>query len=408
MTMQHAVVGIDVAKDTHAAKAVDFRGRELTTRHLAFSNTSEGFERLLQWMGEVQAKHRLSSLIIGLEPTGHYWFNLAHWLLEQEITVVLVNPVTTHRNKENRDNSPAKNDPKDALVIAELVSRGYYTDYSPHAFPYERLKTTMSHREYWAKLAVSLGNRIVRWIDLYFPEFRSVFREWSGLRALATLRALPLPSDLRGLQAAEIVEQWRKQGMKRAGGASGLAKAAQLVAAATRSMGDSRVPEEARRDIQRLLSVYDELTDQLDAMQREVEEILKELPIAKQLQSIQGLGTITLAALLGCAGDLSHYTHGRQLLRRAGLNLTQCTSGKYTGQIKLAKRGDSLLRKYLFLGMLGLVRQHPDFKRWHAQNQKKGMQKMASLFKLIGKLGRVIIGMIQRGEPYRAETARAA
>ncbi|WP_238187049.1 transposase [Paenibacillus sp. L3-i20] len=40
----------------------------------------------------------------------------------------MVNPATTKRNKENRDNSPSKNDPKDALVIADAVSRGFYTN----------------------------------------------------------------------------------------------------------------------------------------------------------------------------------------------------------------------------------------------------------------------------------------
>jgi transposase len=56
-----------------------------------------------------------------MEPTGHYWFNLANWLVEQRLSVFLVNPVTTKRNKVNRDNCPSKSDPKDALVIAETI-----------------------------------------------------------------------------------------------------------------------------------------------------------------------------------------------------------------------------------------------------------------------------------------------
>ncbi|WP_420819465.1 transposase [Paenibacillus thalictri] len=62
------------------------------------------------------------------------------------------------------------------------------------------------------------------------------------------------------------------------------------------------------------------------------------------------------------AGDLRLYSHGRQLLRRAGLNLAECASGKFRGQIKLSKRGDSMLRNYLFLGILNLVRHNEDFK----------------------------------------------
>lgn len=407
ITMKHAVVGIDIAKDVHAAQITDFRGRVLTPRHLSFSNTLEGFERLISWIHDVQAKKGLPSLIIGLEPTGHYWFNLANWLLEKGIHVALVNPVTTHRNKENRDNSPSKNDPKDAEVIADVVGRGYYTDYTPQAEGFERLKVLMNDREYWVKYQISLGNRIIRWIDLYFPEFRQVFQDWTVDRSIASLRQFPLPSDLHGMEADEVIEGWRKQGMRRAGGVSGKAKAVHLIMVAKCSIGDIRAQEEARRDLRRLLDHYENLTKQLEEIQQEITALLNDIPMTKQLLSIPGMGVITVAALLGFAGDLSHYAHGRQLLRRAGLNLAECTSGKFKGQIKLSKRGDSALRKYLFLGVLNLVRQNADFKRWHEHNQKKGMKKAASIFKLIGKLARILIGMVQRGESYRLEYSNA-
>lgn len=408
ITTQHAVVGIDIAKDVHAAQITDFRGRTLTSRHLSFSNTREGFEKLLGWVQDAQAKKRLSSVLVGLEPTGHYWFNLGNWLLKQGVEVVLVNPVTTHRNKENRDNSPSKNDPKDALVIADVVNRGLYTDYAPQEAVFERLKTVISDREFWVKQTTALGNRIVRWIDRNFPEFSSVFSDWTVPRSLASLRAFPMPSDLRNLSADDVIEGWSKQGMKRAGGVRGRGKAAELLRAATRSIGDSQAPIEQKRDLKRLLEAYEQNVQRLQQMEQEIEELLDGLPMAEQLRSIKGLGTLTLAVILGCAGDLHRYDHGRQLLRRAGLNLAECTSGKFKGQMKLSKRGDSTLRKYLYLGMLSLVRHHPDFKRWHEQNQKKGMTKQASVFKLIGKFARILIGMIQRGESYRSEVHVAA
>ncbi|MCM3704041.1 IS110 family transposase [Paenibacillus macerans] len=401
ITMQHAIIGIDIAKEKHVAQVTNFRGIVLTRRHLTFANTLEGFEKLLSFVREVQAKHGLSSVIVGLEPTGHYWFNLAHWLQQQGIEVVLVNPVVTHRNKENRDNSPSKNDAKDALTIADAVSRGFYTEYTPQAAQFEQLKTLMSDREFWVKQATSLGNRIVRLIDIHFPEYQLVFKDWTVERSLASLRAFPLPRDLQGLSADEVIECWREQGMKRPGGVTGKAKAVQLIQAAKRSIGRTEGLEQARRELQRLLVAYDQTTSQLQEMKQEVEALLEEMPMAKQLQSIPGVGSITIAALLGFAGDLRNYTHGRQLLRRAGLNLAERTSGKYKGKIKLSKRGDSTLRKYLFLAMLTLVRENRDFKQWHEHNLNRGMKKMASIIKLIGKLARIVIGMIQRGETYR-------
>jgi transposase len=397
------VVGIDIAKDRHVAQATDYRNRVLSRQALSFSNTEEGFLKLKRWIQEVQVRHQLTGLLIGMEPTGHYWFNLADWLLDQGMEVVLVNPVHTHRNKENRDNTPSKNDAKDALTIADLVNRGLYTEYHPQEEHFERLKTVMSDREYWVTQQTTLANRIIRWIDLYFPEFRQVFEEWNGVRALATLRAFPLPRDLRGLSVDEVIAGWRKQGMKRCGGASGKAVAMRLLNCAANSIGNRRAIEEARRDLRRLLDQYEAISSMLEEMEEEVGQLLSEIPQAKLLRSLNGLGTIPIGAILGLAGDLRHYRHGRQLLRRAGLNLAERTSGKYKGQVKLSKRGDSTLRKHLYLAMLNLVQHHPDFKRWHERNLRKGMKKMASIFKLMGKLARMVVGMVRHGETYRPE-----
>ncbi|WP_238413444.1 IS110 family transposase [Alicyclobacillus sp. TC] len=111
------VIGIDIAKERHAAQAIHFRGIVLSNKPIIFSNDRSGFEHLERTIRKLQTTHGMDDVIIGMESTGHYWFNLANWLVKQGIDVVLVNPLTTKRNKENRDNSPSKNDPKDALVI---------------------------------------------------------------------------------------------------------------------------------------------------------------------------------------------------------------------------------------------------------------------------------------------------
>ncbi|MGF7036499.1 transposase [Paenibacillus mucilaginosus] len=94
ITTSHLVVGIDMAKETHVAQATSFRGIVLSNRHLAFKNTAEGFEKLKRWIELLQQKHRLKGFIVGMEPTGHYWYNLANWLVDLGIHVVLVNPAT--------------------------------------------------------------------------------------------------------------------------------------------------------------------------------------------------------------------------------------------------------------------------------------------------------------------------
>src|SRR5258708_7785971 len=65
------VVGIDIAKETHVAQATNFRGIVLAKRYLTFKNAIEGYEKLQRWMDELQRKHQLKTVIIGMEPTGH-------------------------------------------------------------------------------------------------------------------------------------------------------------------------------------------------------------------------------------------------------------------------------------------------------------------------------------------------
>jgi transposase len=403
ITSSHLVIGIDMAKETHVAQATNFRGIVLSNRHFSFKNTHNGFETLKRWMDELQRKHRLKGLIIGMEPTGHYWNNLANWLVAQGQNVVLVNPATTKRNKENRDNSPSKSDPKDALIIADAVSRGFYYDYTRQTGDFQRLRTIMSDREFWVTNSVRLQNRIVRWLDIYFPEYASVFKDWTCPRSIATLKAFPSPSDLHSRSIEEVITGWKKY-MKRAGGTTGRQKAAELLSKARQSVGETAALREAKQDLQRLLDEFERITDILEQVERELGTLLEGIPLVSQLRSVKGLGTIYISAILSSAGDLRQYSHGRQLLRRAGLNLAESSSGKRKGEIVISKRGDAKLRKYLYLATLTLVGTNPVFRQLHENNvQIKHMGKQQSVFKLLGKLARILVGMVQNGGSFIPE-----
>lgn len=404
ITTSHLVVGIDMAKETHVAQATNYRGIVLTNRHLMFQNTIEGFERLQHWMLGLHQKHRLSSVIIGMEPTGHYWWNLANWLTKHGMNVVLVNPATTKRNKENRDNCPSKSDPKDALVIADVVSRGYCYEYTRQNQVFQKLRTMMSDREFWVAGSVRLQNRIVRWLDIRFPEYTSVFKDWTCKRSMATLKELLSPQDLASMSVTEIITRWRKH-MQRAGGSTGTQKAAELLIEAKRCVEDITALDESKQDLKRLITEYERVEEMLENMQKQIVQLLSEIPMANQLRSIKGLGPIFVAAILAGAGDLTQYAHGSQLLRKAGLNLAESKSGKRKGQIVISKRGDSTLRKYLYLATIQLIGVNPVFRELHEKNVKgKQMKKQQSVFKLVGKVAR-IFSLVQNGETFVPEKA---
>lgn len=53
-------------------------------------------------------QHDMDKTFAGMEPTGHYWLNLAHFLKDHEIKFVVVNPLYAKKSKELDDNSPTK------------------------------------------------------------------------------------------------------------------------------------------------------------------------------------------------------------------------------------------------------------------------------------------------------------
>jgi transposase len=176
---QHLVVGVDIAQQVHVARAVNYRGL-VVGDPLSFENNDEGFKSLLNWINTLKHTKGLTTEIVGMEPTGHYWLSLSKWLYDQQIDVVTVNPHLVKKNKENRDNSQSKSDKKDALVIADMVKNGYYSFIRPTSEAFEKLRVLMSNREVVVKRLVSAINQINLWVDIVFPELRQVFKDLKG------------------------------------------------------------------------------------------------------------------------------------------------------------------------------------------------------------------------------------
>jgi hypothetical protein len=101
------IVGCDIGSETHYIRAIDVRGRELSRGAFEFSNTSEGFENAIKVMA-LAAKRDKKQIVLGLEPTGHYWFALAAWMISNGISVGQVNPYAVKQSKEIEDNSQLK------------------------------------------------------------------------------------------------------------------------------------------------------------------------------------------------------------------------------------------------------------------------------------------------------------
>ena len=396
ITVNHLVVGVDIAQETHVARAVNFRGIALGNP-LEFSNDEVGFQSFDRWIRDLLVSYKLNKIIVGMEPTGHYWLGLAFWLKDKDVEAVLVNPHLVKKNKENRDNTPSKSDKKDALVIADMVKNGYYSPVRFHSAEYDELRVLMGNRETVVKRLVSAVNQIHRWVDIVFPELRQVYKILTCKGALVTLRLFPLPADLCKLEPTDVIAGWKKS-MKRH---SGVRRAQLLIDLAKRTVGSKQATQAYKLHLEHLLEEYDLAKKQLQRIEDEAKAALERIPYTGKILAISGISAIALAGILGESGNLSGYAHGNALLRHAGLNLTEASSGKWKGQMALSKRGRPRLRHFLYLMTMCMVMSNQEFKALHQYNvQVKKLKKMKSIMKLCGKLARLLVGLARNEEAY--------
>ncbi len=394
------VVGIDIGKDTHYARAFDYRGIELA-KLLKFSNTDQGFECLNQWMRDICKQQEKTEIIVGFEPTGHYWFTLGDHLKCQGHKLAIVNPFHVKRTKELDDNSPTKNDRKDPKTIAMLVKDGRYREvYIPDDI-YQDLREAVSERERLQEQLTSIHNRVVRWLDIRFPEFTTVFKDWRRNAALITLKSFPTPEKVMETGIDKLVETWRKQ-MKRAS----LKRAEALVKAASRSVGRTSGKVASEAGLQNLLAEYDLYCQQYEKVEQLMQELLMQVPNAEKLLDIKGVGLITAATFVGEVGDISRFQDPRQIQKLAGLNLVENSSGKHKGKTTISRRGRRRLRHGLFFSMIAMLGKNQEFRLLHQRNlmrENNPLNKMQSIIALCGKLIRVFFAILTKGVDYNPE-----
>jgi transposase len=395
------VVGIDVAKETHYARAFDYRGMELS-KLLKFSNTAEGYEKLARWMQSISQQQGKTDIIVGFEPTGHYWFTLGDFLKERGHRLAMVNPFHVKRTKELDDNSPTKNDRKDPKTIAMLVKDGRYREVYLAQNVYQELREAVAERDRLVQRLTSINNQVTRWLDIHFPEFQSIFRDWRRQAAFITLRHFPTPEKIASAGTMKIEETWKAL-MKRSAGSK---RAQELFRVASESIGRKTGLLAAEASLQNLLTEYELYSEQYKELEQLMLDLLKQVPNAEKLLEIKGVGLITAATFVGEVGDIGRFQDPRQIQKLAGLNLVENSSGKHKGKTRISRRGRRRLRHGLFMSMITILATNPEFRMLHQKNltrEKNPLTKMQSIIALCGKLIRVFYGLLRTGRDYSAE-----
>ena len=393
------VVGIDIGSEIHYARAFDWRNYEYSKKPLAFSNNEEGFNLFMDWIKDLAEQHGKNVIIPGMEPTGHYWFNLGAFLQDNGMKPVHVNPHHVKKSKELDDNNPSKNDRKDPKVIAALVNEGRFSyPYIPTDI-YAEIRS-LSHLEIQVQEELTrIKNRMARWFNIYFPEFKNVYKNADAVSGLMILKQAPLPQDIKELGVDGINQIWREAKLR----GVGAKRAERLVTAATHSIGNKQGLNTARLEIKNLLNDYEVYKQRMDELMELIEKELSKIPYIDKLLEIKGIGLKTVSGFVAEVGDIRRFDNPKQLQKLTGYAIVASSSGKHQGESHISYRGRKQLRYVLYEAAISLIGKNEEFKQLHhyyLTREQNSLKKMQSVIAIACKVIRVIYAILTKGIDY--------
>ncbi len=401
ITEKTLVVGIDVGSETHYARAFSWRGFEFSRKPLEFSNSEEGFETFKDWIEDLKKKRGLDKVIPGMEPTGHYWFNLGKFLQDNGMRPVHVNPHHVKKSKEMDDNDPSKNDRKDPKVIAGLVNEGrYFYPYIPEGI-YAEIRVLSGLRVQSQSEITRLKNRIARWFSIYFPNYKDVYGNVGAISGLMILRTAPLPEDIVKLGVDGVNQIWRDARLR----GVGIKRAKTLVEAAEHSVGSRDAQEAARIELQILLSDYDRQTKREAELMALINEKIREVPYIDKLLEIRGVGLKTVIGFVAEVGDIKRFDDPKQIQKLSGYAIVKNQSGKHKGESHISYRGRKRLRYVLYEAAVSVVSHSPEFRsihQYYTTRDNNPLKKMQSMIAVACKLIRIFYVILKNGTRYDA------
>jgi transposase len=385
-------VGVDIAKMNHGVSLKDRTGKEICKPYM-IANTRSGFESLLP----ILQPYNKNEVLIGMEPTGHYWKCMAYFLQDQGYKPVLVNPFHVSRTKEVMENTKSKTDLKDSKLIGLMVKEGKFLEPLLLTGAYADLRELTKTRHIIIKETTSAKIRLIALIDEFIPEYNTCIKTIAcktSLLLLKTFSLLTLKSNFLEQEKINLI-------VKTSRGQINIKKAKEIVDRLSDSIGVNEGSNGVQLRVKILLEqleIYQKQRDEIDAC---IKVKLSETDEHLILLTMRGVGIITAAEFLGQTGPLKNFSNAKKLEKLAGLDLSEKSSGKIFGRKSFSKRGRDLLRHALYKITIAAIAHDNELKQLYQYKinvLKK--TKMVAIGSTMVKVLRTIFGIIKSKSQY--------
>ena len=154
-------------------------------------------------------------------------------------------------------------------------------------------------------------------------------------------------------------------------------------------------------------SVLEFITQQIQIVRLQIEVHIDNHPDLKKqqdlLSSIPGIGDDTAAILLAFLSPWDRFHSAKQVVAYAGLNPSIRQSGQWAGKTPIAKAGNALLRKVLFLPAVVAKKHNPLIAAFCNRLLLNGKRPMQVVVAAMRKLLHLAFGVLKSGKPFDPE-----
>lgn len=149
------------------------------------------------------------------------------------------------------------------------------------------------------------------------------------------------------------------------------------------------------------------LTTEIKKLEKEINDHIDRHPGLKHdahlIGSIPGIGTTTVARILGQLGDIRRFESAKAFAAFLGVTPKQRSSGSsIKGRTMISRTGNTSLRAALFMPSLVARRHNPILNKFAERLLAKGMAKKAVIGAVMHKLAHLIYGVIRTGKAFNA------
>jgi len=374
-------VGIDIAKETHVAAAVNADGVVLI-EPFAFQNDHEGFKLLKSKLDTLKG-----NILIGLESTAHYAENVIFFLHSQHYNLAVINPVQTAAMRKTGIRK-TKTDKVDSLLICKTLACNSFRPYTDTDVKTLQLKSLCRFRQNLKKSKARLKIQLTSYVDTLFPELQYFFK--SGLHiktCYELLKSYPSPDDIAALHLSKLSNFLSKASR----GRFEKQDAKSLKSLAKSSVGVKNTYISIQ--ITQTIAQIELIESQIDELESIIENAMDELDSV--IMSVPGIGKINGAMILGEIGDIKRFSHPSKLLAYAGLDPVINQSGKFNAKhTKMSKRGSKMLRYALINAAWNVSLNNDTFKAYYDSKIAQGNSHYSALGHTAHKLVRVLFKLL--------------